>query len=75
MKLTFEIYHPGERAAGILSYSETVEINVRHGIPEVHHNEFVECMREALASWYDGARILTSEEFNRQISQESQHED
>ena len=57
MELTFDIYFPGEFAAGLNSYTETVKIAVESGDPGGEPGEFAEHVRKALAEWFDGARV------------------
>lgn len=63
LKFEFEIEHSGERAAGLLPYSETVKIEVEYGFGD--QTEMAEMFRDALASWYDGAKVLTREEYDQ----------
>lgn len=56
----FFIDCPGELAAGINSYTDTITIMVESGDPggdESGEDSFCEFMRSALAEWYDGARV------------------
>ena len=60
-RITFDVYHSGEYAAGIRSYSERVTVLVESdpgGIP----GEFAAHMRDALTEWFDGARLTLVEE-------------
>lgn len=57
MELTFNVCFPGEMAAGLSSYTETVTIAVESGDPGGEQGEFAEHMRQALAEWFDGAGV------------------
>ena len=57
MKLTFDIYHHGEPAAGLHSYTDTVTMEVESGNPGGDEGEFERYMRECLSEWFDGARV------------------
>jgi len=54
---SYFIVHPGERAAGIRSYDETVTVIVQSGDPGGEPEEFHEYMRKVLAEWFDGASV------------------
>lgn len=58
----FEIEHHGEAAAGIHGFSDTVHVIVGSGDPGGDPGEFIECVRAALAEWYDGVTVLTEAE-------------
>ena len=60
MKIEFEIYHPGEMAAGIFPYEDKVTVTVEHD-PGGEKGEFEEYMRESLAEWFDGAHVSKPE--------------
>lgn len=62
MKLIYEIYHPGEHAAGIVGFSDTIEITVESGDPGGEPGEFAEFMRYSLHEWYDGAGVILKRE-------------
>ena len=56
----YEINHPGEYAAGIIGFSDTVTINIGSGDPggdKTGEDSFQEFMRQALLEWYDGASV------------------
>lgn len=57
MKLTFEVRHPGEPAAGFTGYTETVKVSVESGDPGGRDGEFAEHMQQALAEWFCGAEV------------------
>lgn len=59
MKIVFDVYNPGDEEAGIFSYSDSVTIEIESGEPGGESGEFAEHMRQALAEWYDGARVWT----------------
>ena len=53
----FDIDHPGELDAGIISFSDQVFLTVASGDPGGENGEFTEFMRKALEEWYDGAGV------------------
>jgi len=57
MKITFYVDHPGETAAGLNSYSETVHIILESGAAGGEPEEFKNHMKDCLADWYDGATV------------------
>ena len=57
---TFDVYHPGERAAGIIGFSDTITITVESGDPggdDSGEHSFQEFMLTFLREWYDGATV------------------
>jgi hypothetical protein len=57
MKISYDVYHPGERSAGINAFEDTVTIHIDSGDPGGEDDEFAEHMRQSLADWYDGAKV------------------
>jgi hypothetical protein len=57
MKITYDIYHPGERSAEINAFEDTVTIEVESGDPGGMDDEFAKHMRESLKEWFDGAKV------------------
>ena len=56
----FHICHPGESAAGIRPYTDTVTVSVESGeVPD--HEEFTDLIADALRQWFDGAGISRPE--------------
>lgn len=56
----FIVEHPGEPGAGILPFTEEVEIGLRTGFEETGERELFESVvAEFLVGWYDGASVLT----------------
>lgn len=56
----YHIEHPGEYAAGIRAFTDTVTIAVDSGEPggdEEGEYSFHEFMLQALKEWYDGAHV------------------
>lgn len=76
MKIEFYVEYPGERAAGLMPYSENVRVEIDHGptLPE-HQRELVEHLRQSLADFYDGAKVWLKEEFDAYIDQLAQDEE
>ncbi|MFW6359336.1 MAG: hypothetical protein ACOC0N_09025 [Chroococcales cyanobacterium] len=60
--ISFSIDHKGEPGAGILSYSDSVQITLESGDPGGEEGEFEAHMRDALESWFDGADVIEEEE-------------
>ena len=58
MKIQFDIISPGEIAAGIRGFTDLVSVDVDSGNPGGEAGEFEEFIRQALADWYDGARVF-----------------
>ena len=70
MKIEFHIEFPGERAAGLMPYSEIVRIEIAHGPTGDHEQQqMVEMFREALVAWYDGAKVVTKEAYDSEIDE------
>lgn len=57
MKIVFDVFNPGEPAAGIIGYTDTVTIEIQSGEPGGEPGEFENHIQEALADWFDGAKI------------------
>jgi hypothetical protein len=63
---TFSIRHPGEPAAGLVSYTETVTIVVGSGDPGGDQDDkddpdtFLGFMLSNLQQWYEGAKIVVN---------------
>lgn len=55
-EFTFDVNHPGEMAAGIWGYSDTVTVKVEND-PGGDDGEFEQYMRDCLAEWFDGAKV------------------
>lgn len=56
-KYTFDVYHAGERAAGLHSFTDTVTVAVESGDPGGDAGEFEEFILQTLKDWYDGAGV------------------
>lgn len=54
-QLTFDVQHPGDRAAGITPSPSRVQINFLDGDPGCRPVAFGQHMRDCLANWFDGA--------------------
>lgn len=69
---TFDIDHPGEQAAGIYGFTDTVKITVESGEPggdESGEDSFQEFMLQALKEWYDGAGVkIVSNSYERKMT-------
>lgn len=72
-KKTFKLYidHPGDFAAGIYPFTDAIEIGVESGAPGGEPGEFEEHLREALTEWYDGAKVQTEAEIEKDIADEN----
>jgi hypothetical protein len=53
----FEVYFPGELAAGLNSYSDTVEMTVHSFAPDEDTSDFEDWILTFLKEWYDGAGV------------------
>jgi hypothetical protein len=73
MKLTFHIEDGGEYGAGILPFTDEVEITIVSGDPGGEPGDFQEFMRQALLEWYDGAGVETEQEFKERINDENKY--
>lgn len=60
----FEVDHPGERAAGIWSFEDTVKVTVESGDPGGEPGEFEKDVRAFLLEWFDGAGVSEGEPVN-----------
>ena len=58
-ELTFSIRHTGDLSAGITGYDNVVSVWVRD-YPGGEPGEFDEYIRGCLASWFDGAKVMTA---------------
>ena len=54
--VSFYIYDPGERGAGLNPFDDTVTVSCRSG-DFGDHDDFIEHMKHALEQWYDGATV------------------
>jgi len=54
---TYHIENPGERVAGLNSYTDTVTITIESGFPGGKPGEFDHYMQECLAAWYEGSKV------------------
>lgn len=61
LKLNYCVYHPGDHSAGMWGYSETVTLTVESGDPGGDPGEFAETLRQRLAEWFDGAKVILGE--------------
>lgn len=61
MRLKFEIENAGEIGAGIMSYTETVIIEVDSGNPGGEDGEFMDFMQDALTEWFDGSTVMSED--------------
>lgn len=66
MRLTFQIYHPAEPSAGLLSYSDSISVIVHSGQMFGYYRrppgEFASFMQSCIARWYSGAFVTVKEE-------------
>lgn len=62
-QIEFEIYSPGEKAAGLRPFQDTITVNVKHGFTDVSSGEdseismFISIITEGLKEFYDGASV------------------
>ena len=56
-KYQFNISHPGEPAAGILPFTDQVEVSVASGDPGGEPGEFEIYLIQWLSDWFDGAKV------------------
>lgn len=59
--IKYNIYSPGESAAGISSFSDVLDICVLSGDPGGEDGEFEEFLRGCLSEWFDGAKVILIE--------------
>lgn len=57
LKLNYFVYHPGEQAAGLRSYTEDITVTIDSGDPGGDSGEFAQELRGFLAEWFDGATV------------------
>lgn len=55
--MKFTIFHPGELAAGIIGFTDTVTVSVESGDPGGYPGEFESFIQDCLREWYDGAKV------------------
>ena len=76
MKIEFQIEWGSDHAAGLRAGSDTVRIEVEPGPDGDHEQErMVEMFREALAAWYDDAKVMTKAEYDAIIDQMARHDE
>lgn len=54
---------PGERSAGIIGFTDEIEIKVESGDPGGEPGEFEEWIKDCLKEWYDGATIYNEKDY------------
>lgn len=59
-KVVFDINYPGDESAGIFPFTDRITIISQAGDFGGSLGEFEEFMQEALAEWYDGAKVVLS---------------
>jgi hypothetical protein len=57
LKITYDIAYPGEPAAGLIPFTETITVIVESGDPGSFHGEFESFFLRAIEEWYDGAHV------------------
>lgn len=67
MKIVFDVVNPGDLNAGLISYTDTVTVEIESGDPGGNDGDFAEYMRDILAEWFDGAKV--TERKSRSIEQ------
>lgn len=58
--ICFSVCHPGEMNAGIRPFTDDIRIQCCSGDFGGNPGEFAEFMRNVLEEWYDGARVVTT---------------
>lgn len=58
---------PGCGIIVLIRGKDEISITVKSGDPGGDGNEFVEFMREALAEWYDGGKIMLDSELPKDM--------
>lgn len=61
LRLNYCVLHPGELAAGVRGYSETVTVTVESGDPGGEPGEFAGALWVFLKDWFDGAHVRMGE--------------
>lgn len=59
----FHIEFSGELSAGLRPYSDDVLVIVNSGDPGGEPGEFLEFLRTSLREWFDGAAVMTQDEY------------
>ena len=57
MTIKYHIHQPAEYSAGILGFTDDIEIKIESGDPGGEDGEFAQFMLDALKDWYDGASV------------------
>lgn len=60
--IKFSVYHPGERAAGIYSFNDTVTVTIGSGDAGGNAGEFESLMIDVLSQWFDANVTLIEQE-------------
>jgi hypothetical protein len=60
-KINFHVDCPSELSAGLLGFTDDIEITVKSGDPGGENGEFEEYMKEAIQEWYDNGAKITLE--------------
>ena len=56
-EITFDIFQPSDRSAGINQMSDTVHVTIESGDPGGTPGEFEQYLKEALEKWYPDAEV------------------
>jgi len=57
----YQIAHPGDRAAGLVPYTDTITVIVDSGQPGGEPKEFETQLQRWLWEWFDGAGVSEAE--------------
>lgn len=56
-KYYFRVEHPGEPDAGMIPYTDRVEVSIESGHPGGEEGEFESFMTNVLSEWFVGATV------------------
>lgn len=68
--IKFHIDCAPEPAAGLHGYEEDVEVRLEYGLhdeDEEAKKDLTEMLRQTLAEFYDGAKVMTQEEWDKYL--------
>ena len=71
LKLIVDV--PSERSAGIIGFTDEIEIKIKSGDPRGEPGEFEEFIKECLAEWYDVIHVYTEKEYQKIIKNNCWH--
>lgn len=65
--IKFHIDCAPEPAAGLSGYEENIEVRLEYGLQDEDEGGLTEMLRQTLAEFYDGAKVMTQEEWDKYL--------